>query len=145
MARILIIENDDFVIKQIKDALRRFGHGFVTVRDGKTARARLQTGIFDLALVDNYIPGARGTQLLQEQKTLHVEDRIPAILMTAQHDASVIREAREAGAVDFISKPFNPRELVAKVMAVLKQETRITCLGGGSGLYTLLMGLKMSS
>lgn len=145
MARILIADDDELVVKQIKESLKRFGFSLAVVHDGKQARERLHKEMFDLALIDNVMPGISGLELIREQKVRRLEDRVPMILMTAHHDASIMRDAREAGAVDFISKPFNARELVNKVMAILKQDTRITSLGGGTGLYTLLTGLKILS
>jgi uncharacterized cofD-like protein len=145
MAKILIADNDELVIKQIKEALRRFGHTFVTTQDGKTAKQRLKREIFDLALIENNLPPIKGFDLANEQKALKVEDRVPIVLMASQHEAEDMRRAKEVGALDFITKPFNSRELVGKVLAILKEETRIVSLGGGTGLYTLLMGLKTLS
>ena len=77
--KILIADDDDVTIKQIKDALRRFNHTFVVAKDGKSARYKLRKGIFDLAFLDNFLPGAKGIDLVNEQKELRVEDRVPII------------------------------------------------------------------
>ncbi len=122
MAKILIADKDSNVIKQIKDSLRRFGHGFVSTQDGKIARQHLKRGIFDLAILDYFLPGLKGNELLHEQKSLRVEDRVPIVVTATQHGATVMKEVKEGGAIDFISKPFNARELVEKVTAVLQQE-----------------------
>ena len=135
MARILVADNDKLVISQIKEALRRFGHTFITTQDGKTARQRLKKELFDLALIDSHLPPVKGIDMVNEQKMLRMEDRVPIVLMASQHEAEDMRKAKEAGALDFITKPFNSRELVGKVLAILKQETRIVSLGGGTGLY----------
>ncbi len=145
MAKILVADDDPLVVEQIKKSLQRFGHTLVSVWDGKAALKELETEIYDLALLDYLMPGMNGIDILLRQKSRRPEERTPVILMTAHQGTDLIQKAREAGGTDFIAKPFNPRELVSKVMAILKQETRIVCLGGGTGLYTLLMGLKTLS
>jgi len=64
------------------------------------------------------------------------------IIVSTQTNSRAIMKAKECGASDFVSKPYNYREFIARLNAVINKKTRITCIGGGTGLFTLLLGLK---
>ena len=64
------------------------------------------------------------------------------LLISERKDPEAVIEAKQMGARDFIPKPFNLRELIARLNASLQRKKRIVCLGGGTGLFTVLMGLK---
>jgi len=133
MAKILIADDDEYVIEQVRSALHRFGHKFISARDGQTAQRRLEEDIYDLAIIDHMLPKVSGLKLVESELIKRPEDRVPIILITGDQSSSTMKKARELGVADFITKPFNSRELVSKIMAVLKQEVRIACLGGRNG------------
>ncbi|MBF0254002.1 MAG: YvcK family protein [Candidatus Omnitrophica bacterium] len=64
------------------------------------------------------------------------------IMVSAVSDPDVIREALRGGAVDWISMPLNHREFIARVVAVLTDKLKVSCIGGGTGLFNLRVGLK---
>ena len=66
----------------------------------------------------------------------------PFIISSSVKSFSAVRNARDAGAADFIYKSYNHREFIARVNAVMQEKTRITCIGGGTGLLHILMGFK---
>ncbi len=67
---------------------------------------------------------------------------VPAIVISSNRRFSHILKIREFGAADYVIKPFNERELIMRTNAVIQKRTRIVCIGGGTGLFTLLLGLK---
>ena len=64
------------------------------------------------------------------------------IIVSSRKSLSAVKEARDLGATDFIGKPYNHREFVARFNAVIQKKARITCIGGGTGLFHVLMGFK---
>ncbi|MCK4851554.1 MAG: uridine diphosphate-N-acetylglucosamine-binding protein YvcK [Candidatus Omnitrophica bacterium] len=66
----------------------------------------------------------------------------PFIISSSTRSLSAVRNARDAGAADFIYKSYNHREFIARLNAVMQKKTRITCIGGGTGLLHILMGFK---
>ncbi|MBI4115343.1 MAG: uridine diphosphate-N-acetylglucosamine-binding protein YvcK [Candidatus Omnitrophica bacterium] len=87
----------------------------------------------DLILIDS--------DRLFKDRTL-TELGIPSAIVSPQKEPAAILKARKLGVSDCILSPYNTRELIAHINALLYKKTRITCLGGGTGLFTLLFGLK---
>ncbi len=66
----------------------------------------------------------------------------PFFVVSSDHNLAAVLQAKNWGAKDFIAQPYNKREFIARLNAVVEQKARISCIGGGTGLFTLLMGLK---
>jgi len=143
MGKILIAESDPLAAESIRSAFKRFGHTFTVVDEGKRALRLLKNEKFVLAFLENFSDRVNGIEILRSYRASCYGKPVPAILiMSGRATVGMCHEAREVGASDCISKPFNPRELVSKALAVLRQKRRVVCVGGGTGLYMMLMGLK---
>ncbi|MCJ0825244.1 two-component system response regulator CreB [Luteimonas sp. 50] len=130
MARILLVEDEGAIAQTIEFALRADGFESTHALTGRDALRLAATSAFDLAILDVGLPDIGGFALCRE---LRRERDLPVIFLTA-HDAEADRVlGLELGADDYVSKPFSPRELVARVRAVLRRSqggTPPTIAGG---------------
>lgn len=117
---ILIVDDD----AEIRDLLSRFlsKHDFrvTTARDGREMRQALQDWAFDLVVLDLMMPGEDGLTLCKQIRT---ESSIPIIMLTAMGEDVDRIIGLEVGADDYMAKPFNPRELAARIKAVLRRSS----------------------
>ena len=115
---ILIVDDD----AEIRDLLSRFlsKHDFrvTTARDGREMRQALQDWAFDLVVLDLMMPGEDGLTLCRQIRT---ESSMPIIMLTAMGEEVDRIIGLEVGADDYMAKPFNPRELAARIKAVLRR------------------------
>lgn len=118
MPRLLIIDDDD----RIRDLLAEYlgGRGFEveTAADGSLGLQALRGGSFDLVVLDVMMPGKDGFEVLRE---LRSDSSLPVIMLTARGDDFDRIVGLELGADDYLPKPFNPRELLARIQAVLRR------------------------
>lgn len=113
MARILYAEDDPSIAALVDFRLSVEDHTVVLASDGETAREHLGSGGFDVVLLDVMLPGVDGFALTAQAAAL--EPRPVVIMVTARDRADDVAAAREAGADAFISKPFDPEDLVAVI------------------------------
>src|SRR5688572_32430883 len=119
MPRVLIVEDDPDIALGLEQDLRLEGYQLELVTDGQAAVTRGLTGGFDLILLDVMLPGKDGFQVCRELR--HARVRTPIILLTAKsHEAEKIL-GLELGADDYITKPFSPMELRARIRAALRR------------------------
>ncbi|OIO70290.1 MAG: DNA-binding response regulator [Zetaproteobacteria bacterium CG12_big_fil_rev_8_21_14_0_65_55_1124] len=115
---ILLIDDDI----ELTDLMRRFlGHeGFSvdTAAEGASGLERMRSEVFDLAVIDVMMPGKNGMDVLRE---LRAFSRLPVIMLTARGEEMDRIIGLELGADDYIAKPCNPRELAARIRAVLRR------------------------
>lgn len=115
----LLIVDDD---REIRDLLGRFltkhGYRVTTARDGREMRKALTDWRIDLIVLDLMLPGEDGLSLCQR---LRADSSIPIIMLTAMGEEIDRIVGLEMGADDYVPKPFNPRELLARVKAVLRR------------------------
>lgn len=117
MARILVVEDDDALAAELVRQLERAGHAPTRIGDGELA-ARAELDRFDLAILDLMLPGRYGLDVL---KGWRARSEIPVLLLTARdHTADKVR-GLGLGADDYITKPFWPEELLARVGARLRR------------------------
>ena len=116
--RILIVEDEPDIASVLQDYLRVAGYDTEHVSDGPTGLDRLLEAPPDLTLLDIMLPGMDGLAVLREARA-HT-DR-PVILLTARIEEVDRLIGLDAGADDYICKPFSPREVVARVRAVLRR------------------------
>lgn len=120
MKRILVIDDLPENVFMLQDRLEHEGYEVITAYDGKGGIEKAQTELPDLILLDVMMPGINGIEVC---KTLVNDKRtsdIPIILVTAKTGAEDTKEGLDAGAYDYIKKPFNKIELFARVKSVLK-------------------------
>jgi two-component system OmpR family response regulator len=115
----LLVVDDD---REIRDLLSRFlaKHGFrvTTSKDGREARRILANARIDLVILDVMMPGEDGLTVCRE---LRAKSRTPIIMLTAMGEDTDRIVGLEMGADDYLPKPFNPRELLARIKAVLRR------------------------
>lgn len=115
---ILVIDDDD----RLRDLLRKFlsDNGFLvsTAQDAKDARAGLQGLDFDLLVLDRMMPGESGLEFATD---LRKTSSVPILMLTAMGEAEDRIDGLEGGVDDYLSKPFEPRELLLRINAILRR------------------------
>ena len=120
-ATILVVEDEPAIQSLIEVNLRRAGHTVQIAADAETARQRVNEALPDLVLLDWMLPGMSGVdfaRLLRSEKRTRL---LPIIMLTARAEERDKIEGLDLGADDFVTKPFSPRELVARIRAVLRR------------------------
>lgn len=117
----LLVDDDPGICELLTGFLRPFGMQLETLADGEALRQRLPAGGVDLLLLDLMLPGESGLDLCQWVKQQH--PGLPVIMLTAQGDTLSRVLGLELGADDYLPKPFEPRELVARIRAVRRSVT----------------------
>ena len=115
---ILIVDDDAEIRGLLRDYLERNGLRATAVADGRAMRAALANGQFDLVILDLMLPGEDGLVLCRE---LRAHSNLPVVMLTARGDETDRIVGLEMGADDYLPKPFNPRELLARIKAVLRR------------------------
>lgn len=114
---ILIV--DDAQIRQLlHDYLSDFGMTVVAVADGNEMNQSLKNNVFDIIILDLMLPGDDGLSLC---RSLRAKSDIPIIMLTARGEATDRIVGLEVGADDYIVKPFEPRELIARIRTILRR------------------------
>jgi two-component system alkaline phosphatase synthesis response regulator PhoP len=115
---ILVVDDERKIVKLARDYLERGGFQVLTAADGVTALATARHERPDLVVLDLNLPAMDGLDVC---RALRRESAVPIIMLTARVEESDRLIGLELGADDYISKPFSPRELVARVRAVLRR------------------------
>jgi DNA-binding response OmpR family regulator len=119
MARILIVEDDPGIALGLEEDLTLEGYAVETVSDGETALRRARDGPFDLIVLDVMLPRKDGFQICRELRRGGVNT--PIILLTARTQEAEKVLGLQLGADDYVTKPFSPMELRARIQAVLRR------------------------
>jgi two-component system OmpR family response regulator len=125
MADILIVDDDPQIRQVLRVALKQAGHSVTEAGDGAEALAKARNGRADLIVLDIGLPRMDGLEVC---RTLRAERDTPVLFLTARDDEIDRVLAFEMGADDYVAKPFSPRELVARIRAILRRGNA----GGGS-------------
>jgi DNA-binding response OmpR family regulator len=118
MNKVLIIDDDEELCDLVSEYLTVEGFETTAVHDGETGLTRALSGEFDLAILDVMLPKINGFDVL---KNLREKSGMPVLMLTARGDDMERIVGLEIGADDYLPKPFNPRELVARLRAVLRR------------------------
>jgi DNA-binding response OmpR family regulator len=118
--RILLVEDDQMIGSSLSLALRRDGMAVDWVHDGDTALEALASGEHNLVLLDLGLPGTGGLEVLAA--TRRRQDKRPVLIITARDDVETRIEGLDLGADDFIVKPFDFKELAARIRAVARRQ-----------------------
>ena len=120
MASILIIEDDESIAELLRFMVERDGHEAVLLADGGAARQHiLTTAAPALVLLDAMLPYRDGLALLADMRASDSWKGVPVIMLTAKSLERDIVRALEAGASDYVIKPFQPHELLARVRRLI--------------------------
>ena len=118
MPSILLVDDDIQIRQLLSDYLSGFGMAVVAVADGKLMEDVLSNGTFDLVILDLMLPGEDGLSLC---RSLRAKSDIPILMLTARGETMDRIVGLEVGADDYIVKPFEPRELVARIQTILRR------------------------
>lgn len=118
--RILVVDDEPKIVKLARDYLENNGYQVISAADGQTAVARFRQEQPDLVVLDLNLPQMDGLDVC---RLLRRESDVPIIMLTARVEETDRLIGLELGADDYILKPFSPRELVARVRAVLRRVT----------------------
>jgi len=118
VATILVVDDEPRIVQLVRDYLEHGGFTVLTASDGPSALRSARTGRPDLVVLDLGLPGIDG---LDVARSLRREGEVPIIMLTARTEESDKLVGLELGADDYLTKPFSPKELVARVRAVLRR------------------------
>ncbi len=116
--KLLVIEDDHKLADLVRMYLERDGYRVTLAHDGRNGLDLARRNHPDLILLDLMLPGITGTDLC---RTLRAESKVPIIMLTAKSTEDDKLNGLDLGADDYITKPFSPREVVARVRAVLRR------------------------
>jgi len=122
-ATILLVEDEPAIQELIAANLGRAGHHVVRAADAESARGIVRSALPDLVLLDWMLPGMSGIEFARRLRADERTRAIPIIMLTARGEEEDAVAGLETGADDYITKPFSPRELVARIKAVLRRRT----------------------
>ncbi|MFM6853003.1 MAG: response regulator transcription factor, partial [Sphingopyxis sp.] len=114
--RLLLVDDEQSIREPLSDYLLGQGFAVDVAASAAQARERLATGRYDLVISDVMMPGEDGLSLTRHLRAAH---GLPVILLTARTEETERVIGLEIGADDYVAKPFGPRELVARIRAVL--------------------------
>jgi two-component system phosphate regulon response regulator PhoB len=120
-ANILLVEDEPAIQELIAANLARAGHHVVRAPDAETAQRIVRDALPDLVLLDWMLPGASGIEFARRLRADERTRSIPIIMLTARGEEQDKVTGLEVGADDYVTKPFSPRELVARIKAVLRR------------------------
>src|SRR3954447_7487026 len=120
--RILVIEDDERLARVIARVLRQERFDVDLAPDGNAGLEQALTGAYDVLVVDWMLPGRDGLEIIRELRAEHIAT--PALILTARGEMPQRVEGLDAGADDFLSKPFAFEELLARLRALLRRGER---------------------
>ncbi len=116
--RVLLIDDDQRLVELLASYLEQNGIALTGASDGARGLAAMDTAVFDAVLLDVMMPGLTGLEVC---KRIRQKSRIPIIMLTAKGDETDRVVGLEIGADDYVAKPFSPRELLARIRALLRR------------------------
>ncbi len=117
--RVLLVEDEDRLAENIVAALREVGLAVDNALDGETGSQLAEQGIYDAIVLDLMLPGKSGQNVLRDLRKRSIQS--PVLILTAQEGKSSIIDLLNAGADDYLSKPFDLGELLARVKALIRR------------------------
>ncbi len=119
--KILVVDDEGDILELIRYNLAKEGYRVTCVPTGEEAVRKVHEDIPDLIVLDLMLPGADGLQVCRELKSRQNTSQIPILILTAKAEDADIVSGLELGADDYVTKPFSPRVLLARVRAVLRR------------------------
>lgn len=143
--RILLAAGESLLEHTVRQTLRRFNYEWASVQDGADAFQKLLTDGFDLAILAYDLKQMNTIEILKRVRSVQNTKIVPILVLVRGEKERIDVENGHFSSVTVLSVPFSPRRFVDVVHQSMQHGTKITCLGGGTGLYTLLSGLKTLS
>ena len=116
--RLLVVDDDVELCSLLGEFLHREGYSVQFEHEGRSGLSQALEGGFDLVILDVMLPGMDGFEILRRVRQ---QSRVPVLMLTARGEDVDRIVGLELGADDYLSKPFNPRELVARIKAILRR------------------------
>ncbi len=126
MQQLLIVDDEPAITQVLRERLEREGFGVHAVATGEEALAALESTAYDLLLLDVGLPGMDGFEVLRQMRARGYD--LPIIVLTARDEEIDRVVGLELGADDYVVKPFSPRELAARVRALLRRTAEVAQL-----------------
>lgn len=121
---ILIVDDEEDIIEMIKYNLINEGYPILTAGTGEQAIKISKQNQPDLLVLDLMLPGINGLEVTKYLRNYESTKKIPIVMLTAKCDEADIVSGLESGVNDYISKPFSPKELLARIKAILKRRKK---------------------
>jgi DNA-binding response OmpR family regulator len=135
MAKILLVEDDPDLAKLVASILIIDRHTVEAVNDGSEALGHLKMFKYELVILDWMLPGMTGKEICQQFRDRG--GKTPILMLTSRSSAEEKEEGLDAGADDYLTKPFNPKELSARIRALLRRPQTVSAKVLQVGVVTL--------
>jgi two-component system phosphate regulon response regulator PhoB len=122
MSRVLVVEDESAIAELVALNLRHSGYDVILAATADEAQAAVDRVLPDLVLLDWMLPGQSGLQLAKRWRSQARTRELPVIMLTARHEEADKISGLDAGADDYLTKPFSPKELLARIRAVLRRK-----------------------
>ncbi|MEJ5357823.1 MAG: response regulator transcription factor [Desulfobacterales bacterium] len=124
--RILVVDDEEDIVELVRFHLAREGFQVESAASGEQALTKVRQGTFALVVLDLMLPGVDGLEVARALKAEPRTAGIPILMLTAKGEDADIVTGLELGADDYVTKPFSPRVLLARIKAVLRRRARTT-------------------
>ena len=121
MQRILVVDDEADILDLISYNLRKEGFEVDTAADGTAALEKVRSGAYSLIVLDLMLPGIHGIELCRMIRSDRTQSDLPILMLTAKGEEVDKIVGLEVGADDYMTKPFSPRELTARIKAILRR------------------------
>jgi phosphate regulon transcriptional regulator PhoB len=118
---VLIIDDEPDLVELVSYNLKKEGFKVLTASDGEDGLEKIRKGSFDLVILDLMLPGVQGVEVCRMLRSNPKTEELPIIMLTAKTDMSDKVRGLDIGADDYMTKPFSPKELIARVRALLRR------------------------
>jgi len=140
--KILVIDDEPDIVELVSYNLKKAGYIVASALDGEEALSRVREDRIDLIVLDLMLPGIHGMELCRILRNNEKTAQIPIIMLTAKGEETDKIRGLETGADDYMIKPFSPKELIARVKAVLRRSGERTSMEKTITLGDLLINLE---
>ncbi|MBW2568416.1 MAG: response regulator [Deltaproteobacteria bacterium] len=122
--KILVVDDEEDILELVRYNLIREGYKVICAATGEQALSKAGSETFDLILLDLMLPGIDGLEVAKRLKNKPETRQVPIIMLSAKGEEADIVTGLELGADDYVTKPFSPRILLARVKAVIRRKVR---------------------
>lgn len=140
--KVLIVDDEDNIRDLVKFHVEKEGYLTAEAADGQEALNKIKTENPDLVILDLMLPGVDGLEVCRQLKGNRQTSGIPIIMLTAKQEEIDMVLGLEMGADDYVTKPFSPRALLARVKAVLRRSTKTLGFSGELSVGNLKMNFE---
>ena len=121
--KVLVVDDEEDILELVRYNLNKDGYKITCALTGEDALKKARSEIYDLIILDLMLPGIDGLEVTRKLKDDQKTRSVPVVMLTAKGEESDVVAGLELGADDYITKPFSPRILTARVRAVLRRKS----------------------